>query len=1037
MTKGPLWIQRKIADEMYGRMLTNDGSVVVYLIEAPAGMGKTFLARDLGTRLGSFTGYEAAHTGALAWSGILDIYDPDTNSNSGIERRLIEALASDSLEFEDYQAARDLYEGYFKSGIAGSGLEEQRHKIEAEFAAGLRKVGAKNRSTLVFDTIERLESAADFTQRELGFFDDTASVMGWLIFQIAQLQNAVVLLLGREAERFAAALKSAIDKANEGRTGGAIELKVVHLGQLDHDEADAFFAKRLEQYPRLAGALDAELRALLVERTAGNPLLIDIVLQTLLATSDRAGVKQSLSQDKVDELAGRLVEHYKNSLRNKNHATLLHLLALARNGLFPELIAALEPERAEALIAELPYIEQLPFVKVRNITFPTDKGQSMERRTYFLHDAMYAICDDVLFFPEEVRTGSVRILEWYERQINALEEADSHASQRRRPTAKAADLYVQSLFYRMRVDPVSGYQWYLRLTDWAIRSVESSLDMRLLDALGLFLASAGPDDQLRPGQSLSSKIDRENVAALMPDLPANFELDSATLWMRRLSIRGQNDRTCAVGDKLLELAERRYAEAPAKYALAYADFLLWYGQGVMYSYRSSVALERYQRALDTLTLHFKEELRDGRERASLGEFGAWRLISIAGRLYNNIGYTLWVYDGKFSRAVREFQHAINLFQEADIPEEWANSSDNMGRVYASLGYEFRAIQLIKVGLEIRHDLGLLYREALSHNSLAVALAKFARFPQAVNSAELALNQFRRVGVERGIGLGLLTHGEVYRQMADTYRETDRGLEQAFKDIDLAESDLRDALRKFSAVKEPIREVQTRNALACCYRTRLLLLKHSGPAPMPANVSLVFSQGRILFQQAIRQAEAQGYLRNQLRAMQDLAVHFYRAEQYADAEKYLLEVWRQIPDQYKIRPGEELPKVPEADRVDAFYRLLGQVEQLLGAIAFANGFKPNSEVSPRARLTTGPDSVEAMLHYLLGVTYFSRYSDRSFVHRQAYGRIHARFKNCTPDNIREILEVYLPQWLDEYGLPKELVFDLLADVFGTYKALEAE
>jgi tetratricopeptide (TPR) repeat protein len=1025
------WIQRKVADEIYSQMLNkNNRSVVVYLIQAPPGMGKTYLARDLGTRLGSSTGYEPIHTGTYAWSGILDIYDPDTNSNPGIERRLIEALAPDSIEFEEYLAARELYQAYYKSGIAGSGLEEQRHKIEVEFAAGLRRVSATCRPTLVFDTIERLESGADPTSKTLGFFDDTASVMGWLIFQITQLENSVVLLLGREVRRFAKVLQSEIAKANASRIDAPIELKIVPLSQLDPDEVASFFENRTQRYPRLATVLSEELRTLLIERTNGNPLLIDIVLQTLLETNDRARVKNVLNNGNLEDLERDLVTHYNNSLNNSGHQTLLQLLALARNGLFAELIEALERDKAHLLKSQLADMEELPFIKVRNISFPLSKGHTVERRTYFLHDAMYAICDEVLFRPEQVKLDTQHIVDWYESEITAIEQSEGTFNNNPRYTIKASDLYVQIMFYWMRVDPVLGYQTYLRLTDWAIRSVETSLDMRLRDALGLFLSSSGQEDNVWPSQALGSKIDRENIAALDPDLLSEFELDSATLWMRRFSIRGKNDRTREIAKQLENMVAEQYEKNPDKYALSFADFLLSAGQGVMYSYQSAAALDLYQRTRSILNRHYNLEINDSDQvKSNLDDFHVWRLNSIAGRLFDNIGYTLWIYEGKYSLAVREFQHAINLFREANIPEELANSSDNMGRVYAILGYEIRSIRLIKTALQIRRDLGLVYREALSHNSLAVALAHFDRFQQALQSIDAALVKFRIAGVERGIGLGLLAHGEIMRQIAESWRDTDRPVEQVYRDIDQAESELRESLRMFSTVNEPIREVQVRNALASCYRTRLLLMKHTIPAPNQSSTDMVVTQGRILYQQAIRQAEDKGYLLEQLDSIQDLAVLFFRAGRYADAEKYLSEIKQRIPEIYQIQPTTGLAILPEEERVDAYYKLLGQVEQLLGAIAFDNGFHIGSIVKPRARQTLGPDPIEAMLHYLLGVTYFSQYSDKSFVHRQVYSRIIRRYQDFKSKDVNELLSVHIPDWIHTYNLPREFIYDILADVFG--------
>ena len=115
-TKGHPWIQRTAANAIYEKAATDDGSTAVYFVQAPAGTGKTLLARDIGTRLGSPTGYESSRLGKVVWSGILDIYDPDTNSNQGIERRLIEALAQKpSVDFEKYIDARFIYDAWFQA----------------------------------------------------------------------------------------------------------------------------------------------------------------------------------------------------------------------------------------------------------------------------------------------------------------------------------------------------------------------------------------------------------------------------------------------------------------------------------------------------------------------------------------------------------------------------------------------------------------------------------------------------------------------------------------------------------------------------------------------------------------------------------------------------------------------------------------------------------------------------------------------------------------------------------------------------------
>ena len=142
------WISRQLADEIHQQITKQPDGVFVYLIQASAGVGKTYLARDIGTRLGSQTGYEmgrlSTDKGEIVWSGILDLYDPDTNSNARIEQRWIEAFATPGqLEFDIYNAQREVYTQMGKAGMVGYAVENQRQAIREAFANGMLAVAAQ------------------------------------------------------------------------------------------------------------------------------------------------------------------------------------------------------------------------------------------------------------------------------------------------------------------------------------------------------------------------------------------------------------------------------------------------------------------------------------------------------------------------------------------------------------------------------------------------------------------------------------------------------------------------------------------------------------------------------------------------------------------------------------------------------------------------------------------------------------------------------------------------------------------------------
>ncbi len=1024
------WIHRKVADEIYERIVQDNNSAVVYVVQAPAGIGKTILARDIGTRLGSFTGYEPAHVSQIVWSGILDIYDPDTNSNQGIEQRLRKAFALQGDEFEAYRVQREVYDSLFKvEGVMEIALEKQRQEVEAAFAKGMEIVSHDHRPVIVLDTIERLESAADPAQQELGMFDDTASVMGWLIFQITHLRQGVVLLLGRPAARFYDKLKKAVEEANKSREDLLpIELQPVNLSNLDPEELQAFFASRIGSYEGLEKLLSEDLQKLLAEKTEGNPLLLDLALQALLEKNDPRYVRQALEgQDGLETLERSLVQAYINSL-DPDRGTLLRYLALVRNGLFADLLRALEPKRAKELLSSLEKMEKLPFIKVRDIGVAgPDQPEHPLRRTYFLHDAMYAICDKVLLRPVQVMQDSQEMVRWYDRNIEARSPRGQKPSAGRDPLLN--DLLVESLFYRMRADPVQGYQWYLQQADAAIRTVRTGLDMRLRDAMALFLVSASPKQEGETGQSLSSPIDRDNVKKLAPHLAADFYLDSATLWIKRYTTRGKVDLARKIGKQVRPRAEAMYRQNPERYRLPFAEFLLWYGQAIMYGYEVQEALVIYREAADLLEEAYPQnKIEELRRTRSPDDFEAWRLCLVLGRIYNNLGYTHWMYRGQYKLAAQEFQRALYLFRLSNLDEELANTSDNMGRVHALLGHETQAIQLINTGLRTRADLGLTYRECLSATSLAREHIRFGRTELALKLIQDALGRFRRTGTERGVGLGLITQGMVYRNIAERWRETGMPIDEALNYTYRAETDLSEGMRIFTTtVKEPIRKVEAYNEMACCYRARYLLLMHRGASE--AEKGIILEQGKSSFNRAIEIARQHGYYVEELDSLQDLAVLLNRAGKYAEAERCLEEIRTRVPDEYEIQPGVGFPPVCGPECVDVYYKLMGQVEMLAGAMAY-------DRASLEAQKQGGPGALpakeafqEAARLYLLAASYFNRYAGEDFVHRLIYSRIYIRFHSCPQEVAEELTKTHFPAWTKAYHLSPELVRSLFQEVLG--------
>ncbi len=1031
MTRDYRWIRRQIADEIYNKILSQSqeekNGVHVYLVEAPAGAGKTFLARDIGVRLGSRDGYGPGEKQGILWSGILDLYDPDTNSNRGIEQLLIRAFSQDPLiEFKKYYDQRQKYVNMSLGGTGGPPLEEQRRTVENTFASELRKIASRTHLVWAFDTIERLESAFDPTEAELGELgqlEDTASVTGWLLDQIARLPRATILLFGRETKRFKNRLNAAILEANYDRDKsiGTIKFEVKDVSILTEDEVQDFFAFQEAKYSKIKKVMTNEIRDLLTKRTGSNPLLLDIALQTILETGGFDTVRDALAKKgEISEVGKVLLKAYMNH-GSPERRTLLGHLALARNGLTIELLQALEPRSFTRLEAELGEVAKLPFVKTRRIsTSSLEKNKQSQRPTFFLHDAMYVICDEVLLKPAQARNDCKTIVKWYQTKIDeslgsvAAEPDSGHDPDSiERRDDPISDLLVESLFYRLRADPKEGYTWYLEQADSAFRAVKAGFEMRLRDSMAQFAVSANPKGE---NDSANSRIDRANIKTFLPDLWQQFKIDSAMMWVRRLSFRGRHQEAIRVAEKAV-WAEEIYRSDPDSYCLSLAELGVWQAQSLMYLGRASEAIRVYRKNLDLLAKDATEDLQAN--KSQYAEPRLKRIAFVKGRTLNNLGYTYWMYFGKNKAALSELLQAIEYFKIAGLAEEEANSLDNMGRIHAVLWHQPAARLLIESGLKKREEEQNKYRVALSQISLASIQHRFGNGQLALENANKAFKTFSTMNVERGKGLAYLTRAMINRSMAEAWRENGLSLERAVEITNEAIEDLEQALQIFKAsIQETIRYVYVLNELGSCYRC-LYLLRTYGEAPEREKTSAL-KQGVYYFTEAIQNADRYDYFIEKFDSKQDLAVLYFRAHENDKATLELAEIVDKIPADYRFQAGRGLKDIPELETTDAYYKLMGQVELLTGAIIFDRQIKTGINLQ---------STLNAVEHYLLGIAYYYRYSSvSSNTYNAATERIYKRLSRCDRSIITAIRKQHLDELIHKYCIPAEWAEPLFSEIF---------
>ena len=1018
------WIQREVADQIFEKILSKPAGLVIYIINAGAGMGKTYLGRDIGTRLGSHKGYEASHSADIYWSGIVDLYDPDTSNSRRIEQRWIDAFSSlTGLEFNEYKKQRELYESRADEVSLPSEVENQINDIRNAFSKGIEKAVKDIYPVMAFDTVERLQMVLDPVQQKLKLQEiDPSDVLDWLLSQIHYLPKGVILMLGRSTPFLIDEFKDKVKDFNSSRkTRGLepVEIEEISLGYLNQNEQNLFFQQRAMEYPLLASLMDENLKSLLSELTKGNPLLMDIALQTLLETRNPEKVRSALkSAQGIGAVEEALLTAYmhEGSVERQN---VLTFLAIARNGLFDRLLKHLDPKNYDKLFTELTCMGDLPFVKVRAIS-ALEPGQKQPtiRLTYFLHDEMYTICDRVpIIHMTQIQEESKKIVRWYDDQAQQYFEIDGPVDDGRRPEM-VRDLLVESLPYRMRADPQKGYRWYMDQSDRAIRNSERGFDLRLRDAMSIFMGSAGPKGQT--GELPVNAMDREILISTKNSvLYVDFQMDSTLQWIKRYSIRGRHQKALEIARKATWV-DANFKNNRERYFVTYAELRLWLGQSTMYAGEPNDALKIYNKIIDDLGKGYTPEaIQRKKEKGELSEEEALRICQVAGRVYNNRGYLYWMYFGMYWAAQKELFEALRYFELVVLPEEKANTKDNLGRVFTILGFDFQAFEAIGEGLDLRIQVAAPYREALSRNSLAIAYTYFDNVPQALIEVKGALEIFERINIERGKALALTTRGLAYRTQAELWRDLRLSVMDALELVQKAEDDLLKALATFSEiVQEPIRAVQIYNEIGCCYRSQVMLLKDKQNSD---EFMKTLDRGKRYFEKAIDLSKKSGFFIEKLDSLQDRSVLYYRAGQFDKATEDIETILNLIPLNHKIKESEGLVELEGTSRVDAYYKLMGQVELLTGVLIFDK--VGQSQEKPGDAIV-----LEMLEHYVLAVAYFFAFSGKAFTNRHTSNRIYARLRAYSREFLAELRDKHIPEIIKKYGLPQEAVQSQFNEVF---------
>lgn len=1008
------WVTRTEQAQIDRSVAASDGCTDVHLVSSAGGDGKTILLRQIGRALGSADGIAPAapRAGRPRWSGIVDLYHTDLNSSSGLEEHLA-AVFLRKVARKEYERQRDELADKRRQAIPGKELEQAREELTNTFVAGMNDAAADRRLVIALDTAERIQYERDAVQRTAGVEDESTTVLAWLVDQIARWHNCVVLIAGRpEAMPF---LRSALEKRVAGVDGVRLA-PTVELGGFDAREAEDYFERKWRRALPADPKLSPEFFKRLLKVTAGNPVRLDLAFEYALQGQGfdefHAAVMDRRAKGTPQQVDSRLINYFMEPRPQDDPAQrvqqVLEYLAVARKGLTPALLAHLSGTgEAEASALLRAVAGERGFIKHR----PRDDS-------YYLHDALYELCDRAFLNVPDVKDLSTRIAAWYDKR---LEAAGAGAREEH-------DLLVDSLLYRLRADLSAGYRWYLRRSDDAIRSYEVDLDLRLHNELVAFFNSPS---------AIDAKLRREK-----PQPERDFSADAAAAWVKRYLFRGQSDKALEFAGKV---AGTLGAGAPARNALGRHEFDVYRAQAQIYAHKdldgAVATLKHVTRALAGRT--FAVEADDRRAKLVLG------------RAHNNLGFVYWIPRGHLEAALQEFDRARMIFTQyepaqslpggaeprSQLREELANTLDNKGRVYALLRHPTRAAVMVDHGLAIRQEQKRAYRTALSLNSRALVHLEFGQPHRAIKLAEEAQEICNRYGVKRGLGLVAITLGQTKRYLGNL--DTIYNFDQAHAHFLASEGYLKTAVEVFAeTVTEPVRLVEALNELGCTYRDWMYRMKKAGVAERPGakkeDAPVVrddlYAKAVDCFEQSIALAEANGFNAHLVDSSEDLARALLRhpaGPRIAEAGARLDSAAAAIPPGYKVergasqralRPAQKSKSIPLLQRVESYWLMLGKIELTRGRAVFLSRGADQSAEERSEWLRS------MARHYMLASYYFETFSDEATRLKDTFLIVYTSFRDCSAAE-RVDLKKFVSEEAKEYGIKIDRLSHFYADTLG--------
>ncbi len=926
-------VNREDLLEEIRQALHGEGTRVFY-IYGGGGIGKTCLLRAVLRRCQPEGSWHREGLIAPPPDRLVDLYHTVHHTREGLAYALRHSIPAPEGAFARFDEAYDRWEKG-KYDLAGmlKELSILQERIGEAFVEDLNALADRGyRPVLVLDTAERLLYREDEIQRRLGLEPERTEALRWLLDMLPRLRNAVVLIAGRPEP---ARLRDDLEAALGDR------LQAWELGPFGLEETKRYFdavAERAREIGRedlakqIQGIPD-DLREVIYYYTGGRPILLALMIDYLLA----AETFLPQVKEPVEEARGRtpeeqemirkdvereLVRFWMETGREVDQA--IRALAWTPKGMDAELLArVLELKRdgkwdTETAGKWLDAVRDLSFVKTR----PAD-GR------VFLHDEMYALFNRYVLAdasPTERKRVYDAILQYYEDRILQKRKEVRDLSRPGKPTppgvalgmpqppadpvalARAADelwrLMAEEVFYRLRRDPVDGFQTYQSYARESYWSYEDTLERLLYTEMLEFLRT-------RKGESLDG-LPRATVEMAIGGIRRVESLKRQTRFEEAVQLARRIRRACP--DLLRGAGLLRF-----QLEILEAENLTYLGRN----------LEEAERAL-------RDALWGIEEVHPASEFERWHREVLLAETYNVLGY-VYRNMGLFRRAAEAYGRATRRWRALEDEEEddlrrqalraqHANTLNNLGWALGELGHFAQAAQVCEDALEMRVDLGPAAPVAFTLNTYGMVLTRDDKPHRARVLCGRALAVFRDLGYPRGVGLASIALAEALRRMSAipylyTPDDTAELLRQATRHAT-------EAVEIFGSpeVAERSRLVEALIERGCVYRQWAWLrpLYNSVEDPDPKELARRSEED---LRRAMEEA-GETFPYRRLDAHVNLAWLYYYIRDHEKAEKEAHAALDSVPADYRLDSGP-----PDVERLaHTFYWFLqGKTYLLLGEL----------------------------------------------------------------------------------------------------------